>query len=163
MISGPFLTKHATQLLVQALVISRLDYCNALLAGIPTCAIKPLQIIQSAATHLVFNQPKRAHVTLLLISLHWLPVVAQIKLKSLVLSYRTTMGSPMHLHPHRSLRSVNEQWTVIPLQRATKSVSRTFFHPVGGMTYLNSLGQPNPSQSSRNNWKLIHSVITASS
>ncbi len=27
----PFLTEHAAQLLVQALVISRLDYCNALL------------------------------------------------------------------------------------------------------------------------------------
>ncbi len=29
----PFLTEHAAQLLVQALVISRLDYCNPLLAG----------------------------------------------------------------------------------------------------------------------------------
>ncbi len=28
----PFLTEHAAQLLVQALVVSRLDYCNALLA-----------------------------------------------------------------------------------------------------------------------------------
>ncbi len=36
----PFLTEHAAQLLVQALVISRLDYCNALLAGLPsnTCS-----------------------------------------------------------------------------------------------------------------------------
>ncbi len=32
----PFLTEHAAQLLVQALVISRLDYCNALLAGLQT-------------------------------------------------------------------------------------------------------------------------------
>ncbi len=32
----PFLTEHAAQLLVQALVISRLDYCNALLAGLPS-------------------------------------------------------------------------------------------------------------------------------
>ncbi len=30
----PFLTQHAAQLLVQALVIFRLDYCNALLAGL---------------------------------------------------------------------------------------------------------------------------------
>ncbi len=91
----PFLTKHATQLLIQARVISRLDYCNALLAGIPTCAIRPLQMIQNAATHLVFNEPKRAHVTPLLISLHWLPVVARIKFKSLMLAYRTAMGSAL--------------------------------------------------------------------
>ncbi len=31
----PFLTEHAAQLLVQALVISRLDYCNAILAELP--------------------------------------------------------------------------------------------------------------------------------
>ncbi len=51
---------------VQALVISRLDYCNALLAGLPSNAIKPLQMIQNAAARLVFNEPKRAHVTPLL-------------------------------------------------------------------------------------------------
>ncbi len=45
----PFLTEHAAQLLVQDLVISRLDYCNALLAGLPSNTIKPLQIIQNAA------------------------------------------------------------------------------------------------------------------
>ncbi len=41
----PFLTEHAAQLLVQALVISRLGYCNALLAGLPSNTIKPLQMI----------------------------------------------------------------------------------------------------------------------
>ncbi len=53
----PFLTEHAAQLLVQALVISRLDYCNALLAGLPSNTIKPLQMIQNSAAGLVFNEP----------------------------------------------------------------------------------------------------------
>ncbi len=41
----PFLTQHAAQLLIQALVISRLDYGNALLAGLPSCTIRPLQMV----------------------------------------------------------------------------------------------------------------------
>src|SRR4029434_2747396 len=39
----PYLTQYATQLLVQTLVSSRLDYCNALLTGLPACVVKPLQ------------------------------------------------------------------------------------------------------------------------
>ncbi|CAM4660290.1 unnamed protein product [Leuciscus chuanchicus] len=130
----PFLTEHATQLIVQALVISRLDYCNALLAGLPACATKPLQMIQNAAACLVFNEPKRAHVTSLFISLHWLPLSARIKFKALTLAYRSITGSaPSYFHsllrvyiPTRHLRSVNERRLVVPSQKATKSLSRTF-------------------------------------
>ncbi len=130
----PFLTEHAAQLLVQALVISRLDYCNALLAGLPSNTIKPLQMIQNAAARLVFNEPKRAHVTPLFVSLHWLPVAARIQFKTLMLSYRTTTGLSTHLLPltitiyipSRSLRSASERRLVVPLQRGSKSLSRTF-------------------------------------
>ena len=56
-------------------------------------------MIQNAAARLVFNQPKRAHVTLLLIDLHWLPVAACIKFKSLMLAYRVLAGSaPTYLN-----------------------------------------------------------------
>src|SRR4029434_10170286 len=95
----PYLTQYATQLLVQTLVSSRLDYCNALLTGLPACVVKPLQMIQNVATCLVFNKPKRAHVTPLLIELHWLPVAARIKFKSLMLAYRVLTGSaPTYLN-----------------------------------------------------------------
>ena len=89
----PYLTQYATQLLVQTLVSSHLDYCNALLMGLPACVVKPLQKIQNAVARLVFNQPKRAHVTPLLIELHWLPVGARINFKSLMLAYRVIDGS----------------------------------------------------------------------
>ncbi len=59
----PFLSEHATQLLVQALVLSRLDYCNVLLAGLSAGSIKPLQLIQNAAARLIFNEPKRTRHT----------------------------------------------------------------------------------------------------
>ncbi len=95
----PFLTEHAAQLLVQALVISRLDYCNALLAGLPSNTIKPLQMIQNAAARLVFNEPKRAHVTPLFVSLHWLPVAARIQFKTLMLSTHLLPLTITNLHP----------------------------------------------------------------
>src|SRR4029434_2133087 len=54
----PSLPQYATQLLVQTWVSSRLDYCNALLTGLPACVVKPLQMIQNAAARLGFNQPR---------------------------------------------------------------------------------------------------------
>ncbi len=98
----PFLTQHAAQLIVQALVISRLDYCNSLLAGFPSCTIQPLQIIQNAAVRLVFSEPKKAHVTPLFISLHWLPVAARIKYKTLLSHRLSALLRPLpydNLHP----------------------------------------------------------------
>ncbi len=130
----PFLSKHATQLHVQALVLSRLDYCNALLAGLPTSSIKSLQLIQNAAARLIFNESKRTHVTLLFINLHWLLIAARIKFKALMFAYRTTSGSA-HLYlnsllqtymPSRSLCSASEQRITVPSQRGTKSLSQTF-------------------------------------
>ena len=73
-----YLTTYSTQLLIQAMVISRLDYCNSLLASLPAYAIQLLQLIQNSAVRLVFNLPKFSHITPLLQSLHWLPVAARI-------------------------------------------------------------------------------------
>ncbi len=131
--SGPFSRKNATQLLVQALVLSRLDYCNALFAGLPASSIKPLQLIQNAAARLIFNELKRTHVTQF-INLHWLPIAAHIKFKALMFAYRTTSGStPLYLNvllqtymPSRSLRSASEQRIIVPSQRGTKSLSLVF-------------------------------------
>ncbi len=130
----PFLLEHATQLLVQVLVLSRLDYCNALLAGLPASSIKPLQLIQNASARLIFNEPKRTHVTPLFINLHWLPIAARIKFKALMFAYRTTSGSaPFYLNsllqtymPSRSLRSASKRRITVPSQRGTKSLSQTF-------------------------------------
>ncbi len=122
-----FLSEQAAQLLVQALVLSRLDYCNALLAGPPACTTKPLQRIQNAAARVVFNEPKKAHVTPLFIRLHWLPVAAHIKLKVLMCAYKTTTGAALIYRnslvqtyaPSRSLGSASERC----FQKTTKDTS----------------------------------------
>lgn len=51
-------------------------------SGLPACSTKLLQKVQNVVAHLVFNQPKRAHVTPLLIDLYWLRVTARINHKS---------------------------------------------------------------------------------
>lgn len=75
----------------QALVISRPDYCNSLLAGLPASAIRPLQLIQDTAAQLFFKLPKFSHTMTLFSSLHWLPVAARIHFKTL--AYRSVNGS----------------------------------------------------------------------
>ncbi len=52
-------------------------------AGLPASSIKLLQLIQNAVARLIFNEPKRMHVTPLFINLQQLPIAARIKLKGL--------------------------------------------------------------------------------
>ncbi|KAG5271158.1 hypothetical protein AALO_G00176540 [Alosa alosa] len=98
------------------------DYCNALLTGLPACAVKPLQMIQNAAARLVYNQPKKGTCYPLLIQLHWLPMAARIKFKSLTLAYKVVSGSaPTYLNAliqtyttSRPLRSSDERRLALP-------------------------------------------------
>jgi len=66
--------QEVTQQLVPALIMSQLDYCNSVLAGLPTSTLQPLQRVQNAAARLVFRLSRSDHVTPTLINLHWLPV-----------------------------------------------------------------------------------------
>ena len=52
-----------TARLVPALIISRLDYCNAILANLPASTLAPLQRVLNAAARLVMNLGPRDHVT----------------------------------------------------------------------------------------------------
>ncbi len=111
------------------------------------------------AARLVFNEPKRAHVTPLFVSLHWLRVPARIQFKTLMLAYRTTTGSaPAYFHsllriyiPSRSLRSASEHRLVVPSQRGSKSLSRTFSFTVPG--WWNDLPTPIRNAGSLSNFK----------
>ena len=79
--------------LVSAFVISRLDYCNAVLAGLPESTIAPLQRVLNSAARLVLGLRPRDHVTAALIDLHWLPVAARIEFKLCTLVYQSVTGN----------------------------------------------------------------------
>ena len=92
-ILGPKITAN----LVSAFVTSRLDYCNALLAGLPKSTIAPLRV-QNAETRLITEIGYRDHVTPSLQSLHWLPVSYRITYKLCVLMHLIRIGcSPTYL------------------------------------------------------------------
>ncbi len=131
------------------------------LAGLPASSIKPLQLIQNAAARLIFNEPKRTHVTPLFINLHWLPIAARIKFKALMFAYRTTSGSaPLYLNsllqtymPSRSLRSASEQRITVPSQEAQNPFHRLFI-------YCSHLVEW-PAQLNPSSWILTHLQETA--
>ena len=60
--------------LVSCFVLSHLDYCNSLLADLPTESINKLQNVQNCAGCLDLSMKKREHITPVLKNLHWLPI-----------------------------------------------------------------------------------------
>ena len=68
------LGSSVTSILVTALAMSCLDYCNALLVGLPQSTIAPLQRVQNATVCLVSGLWSRDHVTSSVCELYWLPI-----------------------------------------------------------------------------------------
>ena len=69
-----YLSEDVTKKLLCAFVLSRLDYCNSLLPGCPKYLLSELPKVQNNAARLIFRTTRSAHVTLMLHSLHWLPI-----------------------------------------------------------------------------------------
>ena len=74
------------QTLACSLILSRIDYCNALLHGAPASSIQKLEHVQSIAARIVLQVPRRSDSTPLLCQLQWLPVQQQITHKLAVLT-----------------------------------------------------------------------------
>ena len=68
------LNSKSTEILVHAFITSRLDNGNALLYGISEYLLAKLQRVQNAAARLITRTKKQEHITLVLVSLHWLPI-----------------------------------------------------------------------------------------
>ena len=142
------LSRQALLTLIRALVISKVDYCNSVLAGVSGQLLARLQSVLNAAARLIFSARKSEHISPLLRELHWLKVPERIKFKLCVLTYRCLHGTaPSYLaeslHPvaavdaRRRLRSAETGTLIVPPTRRVTLGDRAF--PVAAARAWNSL------------------------
>jgi len=92
------LSLNALLTLIRALIVSKLDYCCSVLAGVSGTLQRRLQLVFNAAARLVFSARKSEHVTPLLQELHWLKVPERIQFRLCVLVHRCLHGNaPLYL------------------------------------------------------------------
>lgn len=136
------------QTLIVSLVLSRLDYGNATLAGLPACQLERLQSVLNAAARSITGLRRCDHITATLVSLHWLRVPERIKFKLATIVYRSLHGTaPRYLSddlrriadmPTRSgLRSSTTNQLFVRRARLVTAGDRTF--AVAGSKLWNSL------------------------
>ncbi len=89
----PTLNLADAEKLVHVFVYSRLDYCNALLIGLPSKSSQKLQFIQNSAARILMRVCKYDHITPTPKSLHWLPVSLGIEYKISLLAFRCLHGN----------------------------------------------------------------------
>ena len=136
---------ETTKTLVQALVLSCLDYCNSMLLGIPNYNIHKLQCIQNMSARIVLQLPRRSRITCHLADLHWLKVPYRIEYKIATLMFKCIHDStPKYLteliivdqlHDH-SLRS-RESGRIHTTVSGTNIVHESSFHSMGPRIWNN--------------------------
>ena len=86
------LNEDTTYTLILGLVMSHLDYCNAIFYGLPEVDLKRLQRVQNVAAKLVLNKSHRDSVTECMFHLHWLPIKSRIDYNILTLTHKCVQG-----------------------------------------------------------------------
>ena len=82
------LTTEASKTIAAAIVGSRLDFCNSLLAGTSVSNLARLQRAQNTLARVVAQKPRFYHITPALSYLQWLPVRHRICFKIATVSHR---------------------------------------------------------------------------
>ena len=131
----PYISTSSLKQIISAFVLTRLDYCNSLLAGLPDYKLKKLQKVQNHAARLILGRHFSEHSKDMLIELHWLPVKARIdyKIAMFCFSALKCSSSPFYLRqllhqyqPTRELRSQASLLLEVPKTRLKSYGDRAF-------------------------------------
>jgi len=118
----PSLDTNTAETIGRSIVMSRLDYCNSLLAFTSKQNVHRLQIVQNQLARLVSGSDYRQSATPILSSLHWLPVQQRIKYKIVTMVFKSRINLlPEYLSrslttftSSRPIRSVMQNTYVVP-------------------------------------------------
>ena len=131
------LTTEAAKMVAVAIVGSRLDYCNSLLAGTSASNLARLQMVQNTLVRVVAQKSlsqKYCHITPVLAGLHWLPVRHRIDFKIATTTFIVLHHQqPSYLAqilpryiPSRSLRSSSSITISAPFRKTSMATSKSF-------------------------------------
>ena len=130
------LTEETCKTLVMGLVISHLDYANAILVGLSETDIHKLQQVQNMVAKLIFNKNKYDSVTECFKKLHWLPIKTRIHFKILTLTYKCLNNqAPEYLSNLLTINETNDRQLrtssqyrklIVPFVRLQTFAARSF-------------------------------------
>ena len=131
------LTDETTATLVNAFVLTRKDYCNAVLVGTTKQQLNRLQMVLNTAARLLLRLPKFGHISSAIINtLHWLPVPDRLTFKICCLVWNSVVGAgPSYLlelctwssvTSGRVLRSSTSSFLKVPFCRSATTQRRAF-------------------------------------
>lgn len=132
--------------LVISMVLSHLDYANALYNGLPKCTMVKLQRIQNAAAKLVLRRGRYDSSRQCLAELHWLPVEYRVRYKICLMVYKClNHEAPEYLKSLLSMREfrpglrASSQGPIleVPKIKYETFLKRSFAY--AGPTYWNGL------------------------
>ena len=128
------LTSEASKTIAAAIVGSRLDFCNSLLAGTSVSNLARLQRVQNTLARVVAQKPRFCHITHVLSDLHWLQVRHRISFEIATVTYRVLQfQQPSYLAslipryvPAQALRSSSSLSICVPPRKTTMAASKSF-------------------------------------
>ncbi len=144
---------------VRAMVLSRLDYCNAIFTHLSSKDMIRLQRLQNNAARVIFAADRRTDAEPLLTKLHWLPVAQRVTFKILLFVYKALHDqAPPYITelfsyyvPGRPLRSSNDP-SRLTIKRVKTTAGENRF-PITAAKHWNSLPQHIRGASSTNSFK----------